>query len=107
MKAVKGALDEQVVEHALQVALEELKRRMEAAQPTQLEADLRRLDMRIERALDLAIELGYAAVAKQKLRAERERLAADLAGVRIDLPTVEELMPRLREKLRDLQATLN
>jgi hypothetical protein len=33
------------------------------------------------------------------------RLAAELAGVRVDLPTAEELMPRLREKLRDVQAT--
>jgi hypothetical protein len=73
--------------HALEVALDDLRRRIAAAQPTQLEAELRRLDTRIERALDLATELGDMNAAKERvrgLRAERERVANQLAAVRID-----------------------
>jgi hypothetical protein len=62
-----------------------------------------------ERALDLAIEFGDMGTAKAKLRAlrdEREGIAREIASVRIDLPPVEDLMPAVREKLRDLETTL-
>jgi len=58
MDAMQAVLDEELVKQALEYAVADLRERMEAAQPTQLEADLRRLEMRIERALDLAIEIG-------------------------------------------------
>jgi hypothetical protein len=53
--------------------------------------------------------MGDMTAAKLKLRAlrtEREHLARNLASARMDLPTVEELMPLPREKLADLRATL-
>jgi hypothetical protein len=40
------------------------------------------------------------------LRAEWKRGAGELARTRIHLPTMAELMPRLREKLREIEATL-
>ena len=40
------------------------------------------------------------------LRSERERVAGELSRARVRLRTAEELMPRLREKLRHLEATL-
>jgi hypothetical protein len=49
------------------------------------------------------------AAAKERLRAlrvERESLAHRLDDAHRDLPTVEELLPRLREKIRDLATTL-
>ena len=59
--------------------------------------------------LDLAAELGDLEAAKAKLRElrqERERLAADLARTERALPTIAELEPLVRAKLRDLKATL-
>jgi DNA invertase Pin-like site-specific DNA recombinase len=109
LRAVKDALDERVAAHALEVALDDLRSRIEAAEPRRLESELAALDAKIERALDLAIELGDLAIAKErlrKLRTERERLAGELLAVRIDLPTAEQLMPRLRERLRDIESTL-
>lgn len=109
IRAVRDALDEQVAAHALDVALEELRRRMQTAEPRQLEAQLDELDTKIGRALDLAIELGDMDAAKDRLRnlkAERERVARQHAEARMTLPTAEELMPLLREKLRDIGATL-
>jgi hypothetical protein len=109
LKAVRGALNEQVVEHALRVALDDLRSRIEAVEPVRLEAELAALDRKIERALDLAIELGDLDTAKEKLRAlrgEREGIARNLASVRIDLPAVEDLMPQMREKFRDIETTL-
>ena len=67
------------------------------------------MDVKIERALNLAMELGEMDAAKERLRglrAERERLAAELSHVPVALPSVEELKPMLRERLRDLGATL-
>ena len=58
--------------------------------------------------LDLAIELGDLGAAKEKLRGlrvERERVAGEVARARTKLPTMAEL-PRLREKLREIEATL-
>ena len=107
--AVRAAIDDSVVERALEVALAELHRRANAAEPRLLEAELAGVDAKIERALDLAIELGDMAAAKERLRAlrvERESLAQRLDDAHRDLPTVEELLPRSREKLRDLDATL-
>jgi hypothetical protein len=106
---VKAALDEEVVAHALDVALEELRKRTAAAEPRRLEAEIEALDLKIERAIDLAIELGDMQAAKDRLRdlrSERERVARQLGQVRVDLPTAEELMPRLREKLREIEVTL-
>jgi uncharacterized protein (DUF2267 family) len=56
MRGVRQALTEDVAEHALKVALRELQRRMDAANPEAVEAELADLDRKIERALDLAIE---------------------------------------------------
>jgi DNA invertase Pin-like site-specific DNA recombinase len=107
--AVRSAIDEAVVERALEVALAELRRRANSAEPRLLEAELAALDTKVERALDLAIELGDMPAAKERLhalRVERVSLAQRLDEAHQDLPTVEELLPRLREKLRDLDVTL-
>ena len=61
------------------------------SEPRRLEDELAALDARIERALDLAIELGDIGVAKDRLRslrAERERLVGSasctyVAGARL------------------------
>jgi site-specific DNA recombinase len=109
LKAIRAALDEEVAEHALRVALEELQKRIDATQPTKLEAELQQLDTKIERALDLAIELGDLAAAKDRLgslRTERVRVARDLAQARTNLPTLEELMPVVRAKLEEIEQTL-
>jgi DNA invertase Pin-like site-specific DNA recombinase len=108
LRAVKGALTEKVAAHALEVALDDLRKRIEAAEPRRLEAELAELDAKIERALDLAIDLGDPGAKERlrELRDERGGVARELASMRIDLPTVEDLMPRVREKLRDLEATL-
>jgi hypothetical protein len=106
---VKAALDEQVTRHALDVALEDLRSRIKTAEPTRIEAELTKLDAKIERAFDLAIEMGDMDTAKKRLKAlrdEREVLVRELGASRIQIPSVEELMPRLREKLRDLEKTL-
>ena len=65
--------------------------------------------MKIGRAIDLAIELGDMQAAKERLRdlrSEREKVARQLSQMCTDLPTAEELMPRLRAKLREIAATL-
>ena len=74
-----------------------------------IEADLAKLDAKIERAFDLAIEMGDLETAKKRLKAlrdEREVLVRDLGASRIQIPLAEELLPRLREKLRELEKTL-
>jgi hypothetical protein len=109
LHAVREALDEDVAAHALDVALEELRKRIDAAEPMALEAELAALDAKIGRALDLAIELGDLAQAKERLgtlRAERTRVAQKYEQTRLVLPTAEELLPRMREVLRNLEATL-
>jgi hypothetical protein len=59
LHAVREALDEDVAAMALEVALDELRRKIAAAEPRRLAEELAALDARIERALDLvAIELG-------------------------------------------------
>jgi hypothetical protein len=68
MDAVREALDEEVTAHAIEVALDELRKRMAAAEPTQLEADLVELDPKIARALDLAIDHCDVAAVKDRLR---------------------------------------
>jgi len=98
-----------VATHALDVALDDLRKRIEAAEPRRIEAELASLDAKIARALDLAIELGDLDAAKQKLgelRDKREGVSRELASARIDLPAVEDLKPRLREKLRNLESSL-
>jgi hypothetical protein len=40
------------------------------------------------------------------MRDQRAKLARELSTVRLELPSVDELMPRLREKLRDIEDTL-
>ena len=48
-----------------------------------------------------------AAKAKLRdLRTEREGVARQLAQAHTDLPTVEELMPSLRERLQNIEKTL-
>jgi len=109
LAAVREALDEEIAAAALEVALDELCKRAATAEPVAIEAALVDLDAKIERALDLAIELGDLGAAKEKLRglrAERERVAGELARSRTKLPTTAELLPRLREKLREIEATL-
>jgi hypothetical protein len=94
--AVRSALDEEVAKHALEVALDELRRRMQSAEPRALEAQVADLDAKIGRALDLAIELGNMEAAKRRLRAlrdERERVAGQLSHVATELPSVNELCP--------------
>jgi hypothetical protein len=109
LEAVRGALDEEIAAHALEVALGDLRQRMARAEPKRLEEELAGLDAKIERALDLAIELGDLGAAKEKLRglrAERERVAGELARAHRTLPTLEGLKPRLREMLREIETTL-
>ena len=57
-------------------------------------------------AQQVAEALGTAKERLRALRSERERLAGELSRCRVQLPTAEELMPMLREKLRNLEATL-
>ena len=109
LRAVRAALAVEVAEHALQLALDELRKRIEASEPRRLEQDLAALDAKIARTLELASEVGDLAVAKDRLRvlkAEREQLVSELARARVSLPTVEELKPHLREKLAELDAML-
>jgi hypothetical protein len=109
LHAVREALDEEVAEHALEVALGELRRRIAAAEPRRLEETLTQLDTKISRALDLAIGLGDLAEAKEKLgalRDERSRVAREYEQARTHLPTVEELMPRVRAMLRNVEAMM-
>lgn len=109
MGVVREALDEEVAAHALEVALDELRRRMAASEPAELEAQLADLDAKIGRALDLAIELGDMEAAKtrlRELRSDRERVAGRLAASRVELPTSAEIMPLVRAKLREIEATL-
>ncbi len=109
MGAVREALDEKVAARALEVALDELQRRIVSQEPAQLEAEISTLDTKIERALDLAIELGDLGAAKDRLRDlkdERAGLAQRLEQSRVTLPSIDELMPRLREKLREIESTL-
>jgi site-specific DNA recombinase len=107
--AVRAALDEEVAAAALEVALDEIRKRMDAAEPRQLEAELAELDAKISRALDLAIDHGDVAAVKERLgelKAERERVARQHAPARMTLPTLEELRPRLCESLREIGETL-
>lgn len=110
LAAVSEALDEEIVAAALEVALADLRRRAAAAEPIAIEAVLADMDVKIARALDLADRArGPQRREGEKLRglrAERERAAGELARARTKLPTAEELMPRLREKLRAIEATL-
>jgi hypothetical protein len=109
LKAVREALDEEIAAHALDVAIMELRKRIEAAEPRALEAELAVLDRKIETALDLALELGDLAAVKDRLRGlrdERGRVAGDLARALVDLPTAEDLMPLVRAKLREIEATI-
>ena len=109
MGAVREALDEKVAARALEVALDELQRRIVSQEPAQLEAEISTLDTKIERALDLAIELGDLEAAKNRLRDlkdERAGLTQRLDQSRVTLPNLDELMPRLREKLREIESTL-
>ena len=109
MGAVREALDEKVAARALEVALDELQRRIVSQEPAQLEAEIATLDTKIERALDLAIELGDLGAAKNRLRDlkdERAGLTQRLEESRFSIPSLDELMPRLREKLREIESTL-
>ena len=56
------------------MALDDLRGRIEAAEPRRIEAGLAKLDTKIERALDLVIELGDLPEAKARLK-ELERLS--------------------------------
>ena len=49
LRAVKAALDDRVAEHALEVALGDLRGRIEAAEPRRLERELAQLDKKIQR----------------------------------------------------------
>ena len=109
LRAVREAIDEEVAEHALSVALAELQRRIDAVEPLKLERQLRELDAKIERALDLAIELGEMDAAKERLRelrSERDRVADEYANARTSLPTIEQLLPAVRAHLQDIESTL-
>ena len=107
--AVEDALDEEIAEHAVRVALDELEARLACTDRTALEGSLAGLDAKIGRALDLAIELGDMDAVKAKLRdlrSERERVAGELARTERALPTIKELEPLVRARLRDLRASL-
>ncbi len=109
LAAVQDALDEEVAEQAARVALDELQARLAQTDRTALEAKLSALDVKIERALDMAVELPDLAVVKTKmreLRTEREKVVGELARAGRVLPTLEELEPLVRARLRDLRATL-
>jgi predicted nuclease with TOPRIM domain len=77
MRGVRQALTEDVAEHALEVALRELQRRMDAAK---------------ERL--------------RSLRVEREAKTRECEQARVSLPTLEELMPRVRAKLEQMESIL-
>jgi hypothetical protein len=49
LRAVKGALTDKVAAHALEVALDDLRKRIQAAEPRRLEAELMELDVKVER----------------------------------------------------------
>ncbi len=111
LTAVREAIDEEVAAHALEVALEELRRRMASAEPTRLEEELAGIDAKIARLLDMVADGKLAALeaAKEKLsglHSERQRVAGELDRARRTLPTLEELKPRLREMLREIATTL-
>jgi DNA invertase Pin-like site-specific DNA recombinase len=109
LKAVAAALDEEVARHALGVALAELQKRLDALDPSDLDAEIQRIDMQIERAVDLAVELGDVDAVKVKLRSlreERSRASADRARTAGRIPTIDELMPVVKAKLADLRTTL-
>jgi chromosome segregation ATPase len=110
LTAVRESIDEQVAERALEVALEELRRRAQSFEPGRIEAELATVDAKIERVLDALVDLDSDAPAVkerlQGLQAERVRLTRELARSSATLPSVEELRPLLREKLADLRATL-
>lgn len=109
LHAVREALDEEAAAHALEVALDDLRPKIAAAEPRRLEERLAQLDTKIARALDLAIELADLAEAKQRLAAlrdERARAAREGRQTRTVLPTVEELLPRVRALLRNVEATI-
>ena len=62
-----------------------------------------KLDTKVQRAVDLAIDLGDLPEAKERqkaLRDERERLVRELAAAKVELPTLDELMPLLRRWFR-------
>ena len=102
------ALDDEVAAQALEVALTELRRRMAASDPQQIEAQLAAVDAKIARALDLAIEHGDDVVREKlsELKGQRDTLARARAELRLEIPTADELKPRLRERLHDLEAAL-
>ena len=56
--------------------------------------------------LDREVDLGAIKDRLRSLRAEREGVVRELAQSRFSLPTADELMPRLREKLDELETTL-
>jgi len=88
--AVYAALDDQVAQHALEVAIDELRRREQSAERGTLSAQLAELDVKIGRALDLAIELGDLDAAKERLRCLRaERIKPPLRW-----PRAQPLSPR-------------
>jgi hypothetical protein len=77
--------------------------------PKDLDAQIQRIDMQIERAVDLAVELGDVDAVKVKLRSlreERSRLSADRVCTAGRIPTIEEFMPMVKAKLADLRTTL-
>ena len=110
LKAVREALDDDIAEEALKVAIEELRKRIDAAEPSALAAQLSGLDAKIERVLDLAIDGGGDLPGVKErlrlLRADWERVAGELARARTSLPVVADLMPPVREKLRQIEATI-
>ena len=60
-------------------------------------------------ALELAIELGDLVAAKERLatlRAERARVAQEYERAQFQLPALEELMPRVRAMLGDVEAMI-
>src|SRR5262245_32146542 len=110
LAAVRNSLDDDIAAQALEVAVQDLRRRVATADPRRLEEELAALDAKIGRALDLAIDGGGDLPAVKErlraLRADRERVAGELARAGTVLPTVEELLPRLREKLHAIEKTL-
>jgi hypothetical protein len=109
LNAVEDAIDDEIAEHALRIALDDLRQRIEASEPKALEAERVGIERRIDVALDLAIELGDSSSVKDRLRAlkiDRERVVRALARTRATLPTVEELLPGLFAKLKEVRETL-
>ncbi len=109
LRIIGQTLDEEVALVAVDVALDELKALLARADRTGLEEKLAAIDARIGRVLDLAAEVGDLEAAKAKLRelrGEREKIAGELAQAGRALPTLEELEPVVRARLRDLRAAL-